>query len=430
MITQVGFFMMNVVDAIMSGRVSAEDLAGVAIGSSLWMPVFTGINGILLAVTPIISQQLGAGKTDKIANSVTQAVYLSICLAAAVIVVGAITLDPVLVLMDLSSEVHYIAKHYLVGLAFGIFPLFAASVLRYFFDSLGHTRITMFVILLTIPINVLLNYLLIFGVGIFPRLGGIGAGYATALSYWIMLGFSILFLLFLPKEETYEIFTKKVKPSLQAWWEQLKIGIPMGLSIFFEASIFAAVTLLMSQFSTNIIAAHQAAMNVTSLIFMVPLSISMALTIVVGYEVGAKRIHDAVEFSKIGISMAIFVLLLGSGFLYLFRDMIASIYSNEQEVMILIQQFLIFAIFYQISDAAQASIQGVLRGYKDVMAPFIMALISYWILGIPAGYVLANYTFLGPFGYWLGITCGLTAAAVGFSMRLVYIQKRYERALT
>lgn len=199
----------------------------------------------------------------------------------------------------------------------------------------------------------------------------------------------------------------------------------MGLSVFFEASIFSVVTLLMGAlFDTVTVAAHQAAINFTSLLFMIPLSIAMALTAVVGFEVGGKRWTDAKQYSLLGVITAMGFIAVASVFLYLYRDWIAHFYTDNPAVITWIKQFLIFAIFYQLSDAAQASLQGVLRGYKDVTIPFITALISYWGIGIPVGYGLASFTSLGPFGFWLGITVGLTCASLGFFIRLMTIQKK------
>ncbi|WLR51183.1 MATE family efflux transporter [Bacillus tianshenii] len=429
LVTQISLYAMSLFDTIMSGKAGTEDLAGVAIGSSLWMPIFTGLSGILLAVTPIVAQYVGAGQQHRIRNAVTQGVYLSVVLSVIIIIGGAFVLDPILGLMDITSDVRYIAKHYLIGLAFGIVPLFIGNVLRNFYDALGYTRITMVVILSAVPVNILFNYALIFGKFGLPELGGIGAGYATSITYWCILGVNLLVVFRFSKIAVYRLFREKVRPSLSSWIEQLKVGVPIGLSIFFEVSIFAAVTLLMSQFNTNTIAAHQAALNFASLIFMIPLSISMALTIAVGYEVGGKRIQHAMQYSKIGVSMAIGILLVCAGGLYIFREQIAMLYTEDPEVIALAKKFLIFAIFYQLSDAAQASIQGVLRGFKDVTVPFFMALISYWAIGLPTGFVLANYTALEPFGYWVGITVGLTSAALGFAGRLMHTRRKVRKEI-
>lgn len=429
MITQVSMFAMNLVDTIMSGRVGTDDLAGVAIGSSLWMPIFTGVNGILLAVTTIVASLVGSGQKDKISNTVTQSLYLSMILAFLVITGGYFALEPILSLMSLTEPVNHIAFYYLIGLAFGIVPLFLSSVLRNFFDGQGFTRITMIIMVAAVPFNVLLNYGFIFGNFGLPALGGIGAGYATAATYWIILVFSIWMTFRLSAIKHYKIFVQWMKPSWSNWKKQLAIGIPIGLSIFFETSIFSAVTLLMgAMFTTVIVAAHQVALSFTTLIFMIPLSISMALTIVVGFSVGGGKIAAAKTYGRMGVFGGIGFLAVGAVFLFFFREQIAYFYTDDRDVVVMAGQFFIIAIVYQLSDAAQSGLQGVLRGYQDVQIPFMIALASYWAIGIPAGYLLAAFSPLGPFGLWVGITLGLSFAALGFQLRLRIVQRRAEEA--
>lgn len=427
LVTQISLYSMHLVDTMMSGRVGTDDLAGVAIGSSIWMPIFTGVNGIMLAVTTIVAQLIGRGQRDKISNAVTQAMYLSIVLAILVVISGVFFLEPILSFMNLTAAVSHISFHYLIGLSFGIIPLFLASVLRNFFDGQGFTRITMVIVVAAVPFNILLNFGFIFGNFGLPALGGIGAGYATAVTYWIILFLSIWMTFRLELVRHYKLFVNWMNPSWKTWKEQLSIGIPIGLSIFFEASIFSVVTLLMAMmFATVTIAAHQITLSFTSLIFMIPLSISMALTIVVGFSVGGKKIQAAKEYARLGVLGGIVILAVGAVFLFFFREQIAYLYTDDKEVVMMAGQFFIIAIFYQLSDAAQAGLQGVLRGYKDVQVPFVTAFISYWIIGIPAGYYLAANTKLGPFGLWVGITLGLTCAAIGFFVRLQIIQRRAE----
>jgi MATE family multidrug resistance protein len=428
LITQVGYNAMNLFDTIMSGRASTYDLAGVAIGANLWMPVFVAINGVLLAVTPIVSQLVGSGNRERIAPSVTQALYLSVAIAALIIVLGILFVEPILTSMRLEPEVHDIAKRYLVGLSFGIVPLFISNVLRNFFDAQGHTKITMTIILFAVPCNIVLNYLLIFGKLGFPRMGGVGAGYATAFTFWIILLISVWMTFRLDTMRSHGLFRRYPAPSLPAWKEQLAIGIPIGLSVFFEASIFAVVTLFMgSLFDTVTIASHQAAVSLAGMMFMMPLSISIALTILVGFEVGAGRPEHARVYGRIGFFAAIGIIVAAAVLLYFNREPIAYWFTESTEVAVLTMQFLIFVIFFQLSDAAQAALQGVLRGYKDVTVPFVTALISYWFIGIPAGYVLSQ-TELGPFGFWVGIIAGLTCAAIGFAVRLKTVQARARSA--
>jgi multidrug resistance protein, MATE family len=423
LITQIGLFSMNFFDTIMSGHHSPSDLAGVAIGSSIWIPVFTGLNGILIAITPIVAQLVGRKEKDKVAFSVLQGLYLSIFIAIIVILIGSIILDPLLNRMGLEPKVEQIAHDYLVALSFGMVPLFANTVLRSFIDALGKTRVSMIIILTSLPINILFNYLFIFGKFGAPELGGVGSGVATAITYWLITFFAIFIIHKHQPFTSFSIFKTFFRLSFAKWKEILSIGVPIGLSIFFETSIFSAVTLLMSNFDTNVIASHQAAMNFASFLYMLPFSISLALTILVGFEVGAGRLADAKEYSWLGVGLAIILAVICGLILLLFRTEIAGIYTNDPNVIKLTAQFLLYALFFQLSDAIQAPVQGSLRGYKDVNVTFVMSLTSYWIIGLPFGYIMATYTKMGAFGYWIGLIIGLAAGAICLSSRLVWVQK-------
>ncbi|GMB08337.1 MATE family efflux transporter [Thermolongibacillus altinsuensis] len=424
-LTQIGLYAMNFFDVMMSGRVSAADLAGVAIGSNIWTPIFTGVSGILFALTPLVAQAFGAGKNEEISFFVVQAVYLAIFLALVVIGSGFFLLSPLLEQMHLESKVEAIAYHYLIALSLGIIALFVYTVFRCFIDALGQTKVTMLITFTSLPINLLLNYVLIFGKWGFPKLGGVGAGYATAVTYWCITFIAFYIIQKRKPLSQYKIFSKLPFISLTAWKQLMKIGIPIGFSIFFETSIFTAVALLMSHFGTTAIAAHQAAMNFASLLYMVPLSISLTLTIAVGFEVGAKRPYDAKQYCTLGIAIALSMALFASFILFFFREHIAALYTHNPNVLQLAKQFLLYAIFFQLSDAIAAPIQGALRGYKDVNSTFFMALISYWVIGLPSGYVLAHYTQIGPFGYWLGLIFGLASGALFLWIRLRFIQRQH-----
>ncbi|TYR76594.1 MATE family efflux transporter [Rossellomorea vietnamensis] len=424
LVTQLGMFSMSFFDTMMSGKFSSVDLAGVAIGSSLWVPIFTGLSGILLAVTPIVAQLVGGGRQKEIAFSVIQGIYAAAVLALVVIIAGFVFLDPILNNMNLEEGVRTVARQYLIALAFGVIPVFIYNVLRSFIDALGMTTVTMYVTLTSLPINIFFNYVLIFGKFGFPEMGGVGAGIASSITYWLITLIAWFVIARYYPLRKYNIFGKWFAISLSKWKEILLIGIPIGLSIFFEVSIFSAVTLFMSEYSTNVIAAHTAAINFASFLYMIPLSISMGLTIVVGFEVGAKRLDDAKTYSLMGIFTAIILAIIYGIILLLFREPISILYTDNPEVSALIVNFLLYAVLFQLSDAIQAPVQGALRGYKDVNITFIMALISYWVLGLPLGYILAKFTEFGPYGYWIGLISGLTAGAITLSWRLVIVQKK------
>jgi multidrug resistance protein, MATE family len=430
LITQLGMFSMVFFNTIMSGRYSSSDLAGVAIGTSIWSPVFNGISGIFLAVSPICAQRFGQKKNDEVASIVKNGIFLSMIIAIIIIVLGYFFLGPILDLMKLSPKVQDTAFDYLVGLSYGLLPLFIFNVLRSFIYALGKTRVIMVIMLLSLPINLVLNYVLIFGKFGFPELGGVGAGYATAITDWIFLGMTIFIVRKQDPFSSFQVFSNLNEFSWEQCKEILKIGVPMGLSVFFETTVFAIVTILLSKFNVTTIAAYQSALNVVSFIYMIPISISTALTVLVGFEVGARRYKDAKQYSWLGIGIAVLI-AIGTGLVVVaFRYQVAGLYSTEAAVINLTANFLIFALFFQISDAIQATAQAALRGYKDVNIAFIMTLVAYWLICLPAGYLLANFTGLGARGYWIGLTIGLLAAGIALSVRLIQIQKkRYNAAL-
>ena len=425
LITQAGLSLITVLDTVMSGKVSAADLAGVAIGSSLWTPVYTGLAGILTAVTPMVAQLMGAKRQKDVPYTVIQSIYVAGIISIAVIVSGYLLIDPVLENLDLEQKVAVIAKQYLISIGLGILPLFVYNVMRCFIDSLGKTRVTMLITLCSLPINFVLNYLFIFGNFGFPKLGGAGAGLASAITYWCICLISLYIVHKKTPFHQFRIFGTFYSFSFAESMKLLKIGIPIGFAIFFETSIFAAVTLLMSHFDTVTIASHQAAMNFASLLYMLPLSVSMTLTIVVGFEAGAKRFKDSRTYSYLGISIAVGFSLFTALIILLFREQIAGLYAADRDVLLLTKDFLLFALFFQLSDAIAAPIQGALRGYKDVNYTLVTALVSYWIIGLPVGFVIGTYTSFGAFGYWIGLITGLAAGAVGLFFRLKRIQNRY-----
>lgn len=420
--TQIATIGMNFFDASMSGQAGAIDLAGAAIGGNIWMPVQTGINGVLMAGMPLVAHLLGAGEKDKINIVVKHGLFLAVVFAVCILLGGALGLPLLLTHMGLEPEVYHVAVWYLAGVGLGVLPFFLITPLRCLIDTLGYTRLTMKIYMLALPINALLNYILIFGKFGFPRLGGIGAGVATGITFWILLGMFIMVLKKLEAFKSYNVLGM-ISPVRDRIKEYLKIGVPMGVSIFMESSIFGVVALFMAKFGTEAIAAHQAALNFSSLIYMIPLSFSLALTIVIGVEAGAKRWQAARDYTAIGLELSLLCALVYIGGEYFFRGVIASIYTTDLQIMDLTVHFLIYAVLWQFFDAVAAPIQGILRGYKDVNATFWSGMISYWGICLPFGiffdYVLNN----GPFAYWQSLVIGVVFSAVFLSCRLLWLQR-------
>ncbi|MDN7241024.1 MATE family efflux transporter [Planococcus sp. N028] len=423
-ITQVAMYLVTFFDIYMTARYGTDDLAGVSIGSSFWVPVYIGLAGILMSITPIVAQLMGGKKRDEVKETLQQGIYLAVMLAIIVFLFFLFGTDFLLGLMDLEPAVAQVAAGYIFAMSLGLIPLFVYNAMRSYIDALGSTRVSMFISLMAAPINIFFNYLFIFGNFGFPELGGIGAGYASAITYWLIM-FIAMWIIHTKKPfASFAVFNGWARLSLSKMKEISLIGIPIGISIFAETSIFSVVTLMMSTYGTITIAAHQIAINFTSLLYMLPLSISMGATILVGFEVGAKRFRDAKQYSWLSVGTAIGFSFFSACILFFMREQIAALYSSDPAVIQLAVQFLVFAALFQLSDAVQAPVQGALRGYKDVNVTFVMALVSYWVIGLPVGYLLANFTEFGAFGFWIGLIAGLTAGAITLSIRLVLIQKK------
>lgn len=427
LITQTAIMAMNFFDSAMSGHAGAVDLAGTSIGGNIWMPIFVATNGVLLGAMPIVAHLLGAAKNDNIGKVIRHTMFLAVVLALVIIIIGVLFLDTLLIHLNLEPRVHYIAKMYMAAVAIGVIPFFMSTAMRALIDTLGHTGITMKIYLLALPVNAFLNYCFIFGKFGMPALGGIGAGLATGITYW--LEFFIFFWIVhkLPTFAHFRIFKDRFHLDTRQLRENLSIGVPIGLAMFMEASIFGVVALFIAKFGTIIIAAHQAALGFTSLLYMVPLSFSMALTILVGVEAGAKRFDEAKKYSRMGIALNMGIATFLTVLVYINRPYIAMLYTTDPVIIEKVVEFLFYAIFFQLFDATAAPIQGILRGYKDVKATFYSGFFAYWVVCLPLGCFLDFVLDHGPVAYWQSLDIGLFFSAVFLTMRLFWLQNKLER---
>lgn len=423
LIYQLANFSASFVDTTMTGQYDTLHLAGVSMATSLWGSFFSFLTGIVSALVPIIGHHLGQGKDEKIASDFYQFIYLS--LALSLILFALVFLGAPLVLQRLGLDplVKDVAQQYLRYLSIGIIPFLLFSVIRSLLDALGLTRLSMYLMLLLLPLNASFNYVLIYGAFGFPEMGGAGAGLGTSLAYWVLLVISLLLAIKHHKVRQYQLW--KIRPLSKAGLaEGFRLGLPIGGTVFAEVVIFSIVGLVMSKFSSLIIASHQAAMNFSTLMYAFPMSISTAMAIIVSYELGAERLDDVKKYCTLGrivaSGFAVFTLI----FLYIFRDKVASLYGSDPNFIRLTSIFLTFSLFFQLADTIAAPLQGILRGYKDTQAPFYLGLLAYWGVSLPLGLFLDQATDLGPYGYWIGLIASLVVSAILYQLRLNYIQKK------
>ena len=377
-----------------------------------------------MGITPIISQLLGAKKTDDISTIFYQGLYIGTGLACIILIIGLLGLRPLLTALNLEPAAAEVCISYLKAFAIGLFPLLWVNTLRNTVDSHGLTHYSMAIVFTSFIVNVFLNYSLIFGHFGFPEIGGVGAGYGIAGACWTNFILFSLVLLLHPKLKGYRIFKDFSKPSFHYIREQLHIGIPIGFSIFLEASIFSIAGLLMVHFGSAVVAAHQSVISFTNVFYCLPLSIAMASTIAVAYELGAGRKQEAIQYSYISRILAIVLAIMICTFTFTNMDAIADLFTNDDEVYKLIYSFLGYGVFFSAIDAIGTPLQGILRAYKDVKVVLYISLISYWGVCFPTAYILANNPNYGPFGVWIGLLASVLVAGILFTWRTWYIQRQ------
>ena len=425
LIYQFANYSASFVDTTMTGQYNTLDLAGVSIATSLWNPFFTFLTGIVSALVPIIGHHLGQGKKKEVSSDFYQFLYLALALSIVLFGLVFFLAPIVLQFMGLEVAVSSVAIRYLWLLAIGIIPLLLFSVIRSLLDTLGLTKLSMYLMLLLLPLNSGFNYLLIYGAFGFPELGGAGAGLGTSLAYWALLLISFLVLLKHKKLKEYQL-QRPMPLQIKKIKEAIYLGLPIGGTVFAEVAIFSAVGLIMAKFSSLIIASHQSAMNFSSLMYAFPMSISTAMAIVISYEVGAKRLDDAKQYIHIGRLTAMVFAVLTLSFLYIYRENVARLYGQDPEFIQLTASFMTYSLFFQLADTFAAPLQGILRGYKDTIVPFCLGLLGYWGVAIPLGIVLDYWTGLGAYSYWIGLIVSLVISGILYQWRLLVIMKKFK----
>ena len=402
---------MNFVDTVMAGRYSPEAIGAVAIGGASAMPFLVFGMGCIMAINPIVAQHLGARNLHLIGKTLRQAIWVSQLIALPFFFILR-SMEPVLAAMDISAEIQPITLGYLDALSWGIPFVLAFSSMRFFNEGLSITRPAMYISVLGLLVNIVLNYGLIYGHLGFPQLGAVGCGYATSAVQMLMFFSMLLFTLWYPGYKRFKIFDTFRPPEWAFFKEITTIGLPIGLSVTMEVALFAAVSLMMGSLGTLQVAAHQVAINVASMTFMVPLGLSMAVSSRVGQAAGSKNKRRVQFRGWVGIGLCAFTMVVTAIILALFPEDIVNIYTNDEGVIRLASELILLAALFQISDGLQVGGYGALRGLKDTRIPMVFNFISYWMIGFPIGYYLGLYTEMGPAGLWIGLIAGLTVAAL------------------
>lgn len=427
-IAQVAQTAMGFVDTVMAGGYSATDMAAVAIGTSIWLPAILFGHGLLLALTPTVAQLNGSGRRERIAHQVRQGFWLAGMVSVLVMVVLWNAGYIIHAMHNIDPELADKAVRYLRALLWGAPGYLFFQVGRNQCEGLAKTKPGMVMGFIGLLVNIPVNYIFIYGHFGMPELGGVGCGVATAAVYWVMF-FSMLSYI---KKARSMRDIKNPDDFSKPDWAVLKrlsqLGLPIALALFFEVTLFAVVALLVSPLGITDVAGHQIALNFSSLMFVLPLSLGAAVTIRVGFRLGQGSTLDAQVAARTGVGVAICLAMCTALFTVTFREHIALLYNDNPAVVALAAHLMLLAAIYQISDSIQVIGSGVLRGYKDTRSIFFITFIAYWVLGLPSGYVLALTDWvvepMGPAGFWIGFIIGLTSAAILMMLRMRWLQRQ------
>lgn len=326
--------------------------------------------------------------------------------------------------LDIDATIIPITQGYLQAIAWGMPAFCVYLALRFVSEGIGHTRPIMYIQLVALLANAVGNYILMFGKLGAPAMGAVGAGWSSAIVLCLDAVLMFLYARFQPRYHALNLFGTPARPHMEEIGELLRLGAPIALTITMEVGLFTAVSLLMGSLGITAVAAHQIALNYTALTFMVPLGISMAITIRVGHAMGARDATAARLSGIVGMGMAVASMLLSAIVILLIPEKIVLLYTTETTVAKLAVSLLHVAALFQVSDGLQVSAVGALRGLKDTRVPMLITFFAYWIVGLPLAYLLGINRALGPQGLWIGLIFGLTVAALLLSLRFRMITRR------
>ncbi len=427
-----GHTFVGLVDNIMVGQLGTAELAAVSLGNSfMFIAMSLGI-GFSTAITPLVAEADGEGNFAKGKSALKHGLFLCTVLGIALFL-AVLVAKPLMYLMKQPKEVVELAIPYLDLVAFSLIPMIMFQAFKQFSDGLSITKYPMYATLVSNIVNIVLNYLLIFGKFGFPEMGIIGAAIGTLVSRVVMIAFLWGILSYQAKAKEYVKNIKIFVLEKSMLSNLIKLGFPSALQMFFEVAIFTAAIWLSGILGKNPQAANQIALNLSSMTFMVAMGVSVAAMVRVGNQKGLQQFK---ELRRIAFSLFLLAFLLAGAFAVLFmlgNTLFPKMYVDlddaknlidNTEVITIAAELLLVAALFQLSDGVQVVVLGALRGLQDVTIPTIITFVAYWIIGFPISYYLGLYTDFKSSGIWMGLLAGLTTSAILLFLRFNYLTKK------
>ena len=432
MLGMLGHTFVQFIDNVMVGQLGTAELAAVSLGNSfMFIAMSLGI-GFSTAITPLVAEADGENNFESGKSSFKHGLFLCTVLGISLFLMVFVA-EPLLHYMEQPTEVVKLAIPYLNLVAASLIPLVIFQAFKQFSDGLSMTKYPMYATILANVVNVILNYLLIFGKFGFPEMGIVGAAYGTLASRIVMVIFLWFLLKSNKKSKAYVTNIKLFSLENKMMKKVINLGLPSAMQMFFEVAIFTSAIWLSGLLGKNPQAANQIALNLSSMTFMVAMGLSVASMIRVGNQKGLQNFK---ELRRIAFSLFLLTTILSTLFavtFLLFHNLLPKMYVDlndaenlvdNTEVIAIASKLLIAAAIFQISDGIQVVVLGALRGLQDVKIPTLITFISYWLVGFPVSWFLGKEEAYGSFGIWMGLLAGLTVAAILLYIRFNYLTKR------
>lgn len=426
MIGHLGHVLVGLADNIMVGRLGAAPLAAVSLGNSFVFIAFSLGIGFSFAITPLIAEADGEGDVEKGRKLFQHSLILCSLLGISMFIMLLIA-GPLMRYMDQPPEVVDLALPYLRIVAFSMIPLMIFQAYKQFTDGMSKTKYGMHATVLANIVNVILNFVLIYGLWIFPRLELVGAAYGTLISRFVMMIFIIWIMSSKAKFQPFFIRLKYKEIKKKVFAKIINLGFPTAMQMLFEVGVFTAAIWLAGTMGTIDQAANQIALNLASMTFMIAVGLGVTATIRVGNQKGLKNFVELRRISQsIFLQVLIIEMFFALGFILL-KDVLPIVYIDNQEVISTAASLLLVAGLFQLSDGFQVVVLGALRGLQDVNIPTWITFIAYWLVGFPICYILGKTLDMGSIGIWIGLLAGLTASAILLLLRFNHLTNKMIR---
>jgi MATE family multidrug resistance protein len=423
MLSQLGHVMMGVTDSIMVGHIGSTSLAAVSLSNVIFNVILLFGIGVSYAITPLVASAAGLRNNDEVVETVRHGLVIN--LINGLILIGIVILGKnLLYKIDQPDEVVTLAIPYLSIITYSILPVLVFQTYRQFAEGLSFTRIAMIVMIVSNVVNIVLNYVMIYGYAGFPAMGLNGSAWATLSSRVFMALFMVAFIYYSPKFKNFNGLFALGRYSKQFFNKMLHIGIPAGMQFIFEVLAFDASAVMMGWLGTQALAAHQIAINMATISYMMTSGLAAAATIRVGHYFGQRDIKNVRAAAYTLLGMALTFMSVWALVFILGKNLLPSFYISDPEVIAIAVPLLVIAGFFQLSDGVQVVCVGALRGLQDVKIPSLFIFIAYWIIGLPLGYGLGFRLGYGATGIWLGLLIGLTLTASAMFLRFRHVSKK------